>query len=42
VRLVSFPGADHAEGWNVDSLTYNRAIREFLARNVAAAAEGVR
>ncbi|HET9950422.1 MAG TPA: alpha/beta hydrolase [Candidatus Eisenbacteria bacterium] len=39
VRLVSFPGADHAEGWNVDSLTYNGAIRDFLARNVDAAAE---
>ena len=40
VRLVSFPGADHAEGWNVDSLTYDTAIREFLGRSVAGAAAG--
>ncbi|MEK7317166.1 MAG: alpha/beta fold hydrolase [Candidatus Eisenbacteria bacterium] len=30
VTFVSFPGANHAEGWNVDSLRFNESLREFL------------
>ena len=31
VTFVGFPGANHAEGWNVDSLRYERALRDFLS-----------
>ena len=30
VTFVDFPGANHAEGWNVDSLRFQAALREFL------------
>ena len=32
VTFLTFPGARHAEGWNVDSLRFNTALREFLGR----------
>lgn len=32
VTFVRFAGANHAEGWNVDSLRYNESLREFLER----------
>lgn len=32
VTLVEFPGAGHAEGWNVDSVRYVAAVRAFLER----------
>lgn len=30
VTFVTFPGARHAEGWNVDSLRFNAALSQFL------------
>ena len=30
VTFVPFPGANHAEGWNVDSLRFNESLRAFL------------
>jgi pimeloyl-ACP methyl ester carboxylesterase len=36
VTLVSFHRADHAEGWNVDSLEFNGAVREFMGRVITA------
>lgn len=31
VTFVEFRGANHAEGWNVDSLRYEGALRDFLS-----------
>ena len=33
VTLVAFPGANHAEGWNVDSSRFHESLREFLERS---------
>ncbi|MEK7349170.1 MAG: hypothetical protein AABZ94_09885 [Candidatus Eisenbacteria bacterium] len=30
VTFVPFPGANHAEGWNVDSLRFDESLRSFL------------
>ncbi len=32
VTFVPFAGANHAEGWNVDSLRFNNSLRAFLER----------